>query len=157
MKIKLNHFRDMAKENQSDAKSNRIALHGALEYLREGDKLIITKIDRLARSVKELHNVASQLEDNGIGLVFLEQIDFSTPSGKLMFTMLGEIVEFERELMIERTAEGQRKHMGRPGQPRKNLEHALDLFGNREENKISVNVKMTGVPSSTIYANAKDR
>lgn len=58
----------------------------------EGDKLIVTKIDRFARSVKNLHNVASQLEDNGIGLVFLkEQIDFSTPSGKLMFTMLGEI------------------------------------------------------------------
>ncbi len=59
MKIKLNYFRDMAKENQSEAKSNRIALYGALEYLREGDKLIITKIDRLARSVKNLHNVAS--------------------------------------------------------------------------------------------------
>ncbi|MGE8019069.1 recombinase family protein [Peribacillus frigoritolerans] len=51
--------------------------------MREGDKLIITKIDRFARSVKNLHNVASQLEDNGIGLIFLkEQIDFSTPSGK---------------------------------------------------------------------------
>ncbi|MEY8757397.1 recombinase family protein [Peribacillus frigoritolerans] len=53
MKIKLNYFRDMAKENQSEAKSNRIALYGALEYLREGEKLIITKIDRLARSVKD--------------------------------------------------------------------------------------------------------
>ncbi|KOR78782.1 resolvase [Bacillus sp. FJAT-21352] len=156
----------LLKEIQSGAKSIRIALHGALEYLREGDKLIVTKIDRLARSVKDLHNDASQLEDRGIGLVFLkEQIDFSTPSGKLMFTMLGEIVEFERELMNERTAEGrarskkQGKHMGRPGQPRKNLECALDLFGNREENKISVNdiVKMTVVPRSTIYANAKDR
>jgi AcrR family transcriptional regulator len=49
--------------------------------------------------------------------------------------------------------------MGRPGQPRKNLERVLDLFVNREENKISVNdiVKMTGVPRSPIYANAKDR
>lgn len=49
--------------------------------------------------------------------------------------------------------------MGRPGQPRKNLERALDLFGNREKNKISVNdiVKKTVFPSSTIYANAKDR
>lgn len=49
--------------------------------------------------------------------------------------------------------------MGRPGQPRKNLERVLYLFVNREENKISVNdiVKMTGVPRGTIYANAKDR
>ena len=58
---------------QSGAKSNRIALHGALEYLREGDKLIVTKIDRFARSVKDLHNVASQLEDRGIGLVFFKK------------------------------------------------------------------------------------
>ncbi|MEE3952216.1 recombinase family protein [Peribacillus frigoritolerans] len=64
-----------------------------------------------------------------MGLGFLkEQIDFSTPSRKLMFTMLGEIVEFERELMNERTAEGKArvkkkwKNMGRPGQPRKYLE-----------------------------------
>lgn len=76
-----------------------------------------------------------------------------------MFTMLGEIFGFKRELMNERTAEEQGKHMGRPGKPRKNLERALDLFGNREENKISVNdiVKKTVVPRSTIYANAKDR
>ncbi|PEF39981.1 hypothetical protein CON84_07295 [Bacillus sp. AFS094228] len=84
MKIKLNHFRDMAKENQSEAKSNRIALYGALEYLREGDKLIITKIDRLARSVKNLHNVASQLEDNGIGLVFLKEQSRVVPSMQML-------------------------------------------------------------------------
>jgi len=148
-------------EKQSGSKSNREALQQALEYMREGDKLIVTKIDRLARSVKDLHNIASQLEDRGIGLVFLkEQIDFSTPSGKLMFTMLGAIGEFERDLINERTAEGrqrakkQGKHMGRPGQPSKNLERALELFANREESGISVNdiVKMTGVPRSTIYA-----
>lgn len=149
-------------EKQSGAKSNRKALREALEYLREGDKLIVTKIDRLARSVKDLHNIASELEDKGIGLVFLkEQIDFSTPSGKLMFTLLGAIGEFERDLISERTSEGrerakkQGKHMGRPGQPVRNLERALELFANRETNGMSVNdiVKMTGVPRSTIYAN----
>ncbi|WP_226582589.1 recombinase family protein [Halobacillus litoralis] len=151
-------------EKVSGAKGNRKALHEVLDYLREGDKLIVTKIDRLARSVKDLHNIASQVEEKGIGLVFLkEQIDFSTPSGKLMFTMLGAIGEFERDLINERTAEGrerakkQGKHMGRPGQPKKNIERALELFANREENRISVNdiVKMTGVPRSTIYANVK--
>ncbi|MFD9626651.1 recombinase family protein [Peribacillus muralis] len=149
------------KEKQSGAKSNRKALHEAIEYLREGDKLIVTKIDRLARSVKDLHNVASQLEDRGIGLVFLkEQIDFSTPSGKLMFTMLGAIGEFERDLINERTADGrarankQGKHMGRPSQPSKNVERALDLFAQRETNGMSLNdiVMLTGVPRSTIYA-----
>ena len=61
----------MLKEKQSGSKSNRIAFHGAFDYFREGDKLIVTKIDRLARSVKDLHTVASQLEDRGIGLDFL--------------------------------------------------------------------------------------
>lgn len=148
-------------EKQSGAKSNRKALQEALEYMREGDKLIVSKIDRLARSVKDLHNVASQLEDRGIGLIFLkEQIDFSTPSGKLMFTLLGAIGEFERDLINERTGEGrarakkQGKHMGRPSQPSKNVERALDLFAQRETNGMSVNdiVALTGVPRSTIYA-----
>jgi DNA invertase Pin-like site-specific DNA recombinase len=152
------------KEKQSGAKLNRKALHEALEYLREGDKLIVTKIDRLARSVKDLHNVASKLETKGIGLVFLnEQIDFTTSSGKLMFTLLGAIGEFERDLINERTTEGrerakkQGKHMGRPGQPRKNVERALKLYSNREENGMSVNdiAIITGVPRSTIYANVK--
>ncbi|WP_282155903.1 recombinase family protein [Cytobacillus gottheilii] len=154
------------KEKVSGAKGNRKALHEVLDYLREGDKLIVTKIDRLARSVKDLHNIASLLEERGIGLVFLkEQIDFSTPSGKLMFTMLGAIGDFERDLINERTAEGrerakkQGKHMGRPAQPNKNIERAMDLFDNRVDNKISVNdiVKLTGVPRSTIYAEVKKR
>lgn len=72
------------KEKQSEAKSNRTALYGALEYLREGDKLIITKIDRLARSVKNLHNVASQLEDNGIGLVSLKEQSRVVPSMQML-------------------------------------------------------------------------
>jgi DNA invertase Pin-like site-specific DNA recombinase len=132
-----------------------------LEYLREGDKLIVTKIDRLARSVKDLHNIASELEERGIGLVFLkEQIDFSTPAGKLMFSMLGAIGEFEKDLINERTSEGrerakkQGKHMGRKGQPNQNVERALELVRNREVNGMSVNdiSKMTSVPRSTIYA-----
>ncbi|MED4403716.1 recombinase family protein [Metabacillus fastidiosus] len=151
-------------EKQSGAKSDRQALHEALEYLREGDKLIVTKIDRLARSVKDLHNIASDLSEKGIGLVFLkEQIDFSTAAGKLMFTMLGAIGEFERDLINERTSEGrerakkQGKHMGRPSQDKKKLQQALKLCSERETNGLSVNdiAKTTGVPRSTIYAELK--
>ncbi|HEF1869559.1 TPA: recombinase family protein, partial [Bacillus cereus] len=100
-----------------------------------------------------------------ISVVFIkEQIDFSTPSGKLMFTMLGAIAEFERDLINERTAEGraraieQGKHMGRKGQDEKQIKQAMNLFFHRDENGLSVNdiSKMTHVPRSTIYAKAKE-
>ncbi|WP_096200743.1 recombinase family protein [Bacillus sp. FJAT-45350] len=151
-------------EKQSGAISDRKALQDALNYLREGDKLIVTKIDRLARSVKDLHNIASDLSNRGVALVFLkEQIDFSTSAGKLMFTMLGAIGEFERDLIKERTKEGrerakkQGKHMGRPSQPKQNVKRAIELFSERKTNGMSVNdiAKLTGVPRSTVYAEAK--
>ncbi|WP_182103195.1 recombinase family protein [Niallia taxi] len=152
-------------EKQSGAKKeNRKALSEAIEYLRKGDKLVVTKIDRLARSVRDLQNIANELDEKGIGLVFLkENIDFSTPAGKLMFTMLGAIAEFERDLINERTSEGrerakkQGKHMGRPAMPEKDIKRALQLYNERETNGMSVNdiIQLTGIPKSTIYAELK--
>lgn len=152
-------------EKQSGAKKdNRKALSEAMDYLREGDKLVVTKIDRLARSVRDLQNIANELDEKGIGLVFLkENIDFSTAAGKLMFTMLGAIAEFERDLINERTSEGrerakkQGKHMGRPAQAAKDINRAIQLYNERETNGMSVNdiKQLTGVPRSTIYAEIK--
>lgn len=152
-------------EKQSGAKSDREELQKALEYLRPGDKLIVYKIDRLARSTFDLHKIVRELSDRDISIVFIkEQIDFSTPAGKLMFTMLGAIAEFERDLINERTAEGraraieQGKHMGRKGKDEKQIKQAVNLFLNRDENGLSVNdiVKMTSVPRSTIYLKVKE-
>jgi DNA invertase Pin-like site-specific DNA recombinase len=152
-------------EKQSGAKSDREELIKALDYLREGDKLVVYKIDRLARSTFDLQKIAKDLEERGIALVFIkEQIDFSTPSGKLMFTMLGAIAEFERDLIKDRTTEGrerakaQGKHMGRKGKDEKDVKKALKLYGERESNGLSVNdiANMTGVPRSTIYAKVKE-
>lgn len=152
-------------EKQSGAKSDREELAKALEYLRKGDKLVVYKIDRLARSTFDLHKIAKDLEKRGIALVFIkEQIDFSTPSGKFMFTMLGAVAEFERDIINERTAEGRERakakgtHMGRKGKDEKDVKKALKLYDERESNGLSVNeiVKMTGVPRSTLYAKAKE-
>jgi DNA invertase Pin-like site-specific DNA recombinase len=97
-------------EKQSGAKSDREELAKALDYLREGDKLVVFKLDRLARSTFDLHKIAKELQSRGISLVFIkEQIDFSTPAGKLLFTMLGAFAEFERDLIAERTAEGRER------------------------------------------------
>jgi DNA invertase Pin-like site-specific DNA recombinase len=152
-------------EKQSGAKSDREELAKALDYLREGDTLVVYKLDRLARSTFDLHKIARELTEKGIGLVFIkEQIDFTTPAGKLMFTMLGAIAEFERDLIKDRTAEGrerakaQGKHMGRKGRSVTDVQKALKLYDERESNGLSVNdiVKMTGVPRSTIYAKIKE-
>lgn len=82
----------------------------ALAYLREGDTLIVTKLDRLARSVAHLMDILGQLEAKGVALRILAMgIDTSTPTGKLMLTILGGVAEFEREIMLERQREGIQK------------------------------------------------
>jgi DNA invertase Pin-like site-specific DNA recombinase len=82
-------------------------LEAALDYAREGDALVVTKLDRLARSVAHLVSLGERLDAKGVSLKVLEQaIDTSTPTGRLMFNMLGAIAQFERELMLERQREG---------------------------------------------------
>jgi len=87
--------------------AQRAELDAALEYAREGDALVVTKLDRLARSVAHLVAIGEKLDAKGVSLKVLEQaIDTSTPTGRLMFNMLGAIAQFERELMLERQREG---------------------------------------------------
>jgi len=94
-------------EKYSGAKSDRAELQAALGYVREGDALIVTKLDRLARSAVDLGKIAAQLQEKGVDLVVLDQdINTTTPTGKLMFTMIGAFAEFERDLIKERCKEG---------------------------------------------------
>lgn len=102
---------------------NRAQLNAALDYVREGDALIVTKLDRLARSAVDLGKIAEQLQQKGVDLVVLDQdINTTTPTGKLMFTMIGAFAEFERDLINERCREGitKAKERGvRFGRPKK--------------------------------------
>lgn len=94
-------------EKYSGVTAQRKSLQSALEYVRDGDSLIVTKLDRLARSVVDLGNIAKTLESKGVDLIVLDQqIDTSTPTGKLMFNMIGAFAEFERDLIRERCQEG---------------------------------------------------
>lgn len=87
--------------------TNREQLVSALEFVREGDTLVITKLDRLARSVAHLLGIMEALKAKGAHLRILNMgIDTATPTGKLMLTVLGGIAEFEREIMLERQREG---------------------------------------------------
>lgn len=75
--------------------------------VRRGDKLVVTRLDRLARSLRDLQNIAHKLKEKEVDLVVTEQaIDTSTPEGRLFFNMLGSIAEFETELRKARQREG---------------------------------------------------
>ena len=95
-------------EKQTATSTNgRYELKRCLDYVREGDTLVITKLDRLARSTFDLTNIAKQLEDKNVDLVVIEQaIDTSTATGQLLFGMLGVIAEFETEIRKERQLAG---------------------------------------------------
>lgn len=87
--------------------ANREQLALALDFIREGDTLVVTKLDRLARSVAHLLTVMDTIKARGASLRILNMgIDTATPTGKLMLTVLGGIAEFEREIMLERQREG---------------------------------------------------
>lgn len=94
-------------EELSAVATKRPELDRALDYVREGDTMIVTKPDRLARSTADLLSLAQRLEAKGVTLRILSMdVDTSTPTGRLMLTMLGGIAAFERDLMLERQREG---------------------------------------------------
>jgi DNA invertase Pin-like site-specific DNA recombinase len=94
-------------EKASGKNTDRPELQRCLEYLRSGDTLVILKLDRLGRSIRDLIDISIKLEQRGITLQSItEGLDGSTPGGKLMFHMFAALAEFERDLIRERTNKG---------------------------------------------------
>lgn len=94
-------------QEQVSSVGDRLQLRACLDYLRDGDTLIVTKLDRLARDTRHLLEMVQTLTAKGVTLRILSMnVDTSTATGKLMLTMLGGIAEFEREMMLERQREG---------------------------------------------------
>lgn len=94
-------------EKASGAKRERPELTAAVAYMRDGDTLVVWKLDRLARSMKQLIETVEGLEARGIGFRSLtEAIDTTTPGGKLVFHIFGALAEFERSIIRERTRAG---------------------------------------------------
>jgi len=97
-------FQEKRSGKQTD---NRPELLKALDYVREGDSLVISRLDRMARSVLDLAKIAERLKEKGVALKVLDQsIDTSTSEGKLMFHMLGAFAEFENDIRRERQQDG---------------------------------------------------
>jgi DNA invertase Pin-like site-specific DNA recombinase len=102
-------------EKQSGAKTDRAALTKALAALRAGDVLVVTRLDRLARSTRDLLNVLAAVAERGAGFRSLGDpwADTTTPHGRLMLTVFGGLAEFERSLIMTRTGEGRARTMAR--------------------------------------------
>jgi DNA invertase Pin-like site-specific DNA recombinase len=112
----------------------RTQLEAALEFCREGDTLVVTKLDRLARSVTHLGRLLEHLTDKGIALRILSMgVDTGTPTGKLMLNVMASVAQFEREMMLERQregiakAKGEGKYKGRKPTARARAEEVLAL------------------------------
>ena len=94
-------------ETASGARRDRPQLSAALDYMRRGDTLVVWRLDRLARSTRQLIETVEDLDERGVGFRSLtETIDTTSPSGRLVFQIFGAIAEFERALIRERTRAG---------------------------------------------------
>lgn len=94
-------------EHGSAVDSQRQQLRSALDFVRDGDVFVVTKLDRLARSVADLMSMVERLTAKGVQLRILAMnLDTATPTGKLMLGVLGSVAQFEREMMLERQREG---------------------------------------------------
>ena len=145
-------------ETASGARTERIQLKEALDYIRSGDTLVVWRLDRLGRSLRHLIEVINSLEERGIGFRSVQEgFDTSTNGGKLIFHMFGALAEFERNLIRERTMAGlaAARARGRKGgrRPKLNPDQvtmAKTLMADRNNNPNEI-AKMLGISRSTLY------
>ncbi|WP_028777943.1 recombinase family protein [Shimazuella kribbensis] len=159
------------KEKISDKTiAGRNGFKSLLERVQQGDTIVVTKLDRFARSTKDALETIEYLNDKGVGLVILNfggmNVDTTTPTGKMMITMFSAVAEFELGINKERQREGIAKakergiYKGRPKRytdKHEGLTHAMELYKNRDENKYTVKqiAKITHVSEATIYREAR--
>ncbi len=144
-------------EKRSGSTSDRPEFQACINYLREGDTLIISRLDRLARSVAHLAKLANRFQNERIDLLVLDQnIDTSTSTGRLMFNMLASIAEFENDLRTERQTEGiakARENGVRFGRPPKLTDDKKQAIYSRRQAGASIGqlVKEFKLGEATIY------
>lgn len=148
-----------AEKRSGTTTDGRAELERALDYVRQGDIFVVTRIDRLARSVTDLHRIVDRLRAKGVGFRALQSgdLDTTTSSGKLFLTILGGFAEFEAQIRRERQQEGIEKakaagrYRGRPATVDKAAIRALHAEGV----KPAIIAKRLKVGVSTVYAALK--
>ncbi|MED4265960.1 recombinase family protein [Priestia megaterium] len=147
-------------------KEDREQFNILLEKVEKGDTIVVTKLDRFARSTKDALSTIEYLNNKGVFLIVLnmggDKIDTGTAIGKLMITVLSGIAEFEADMIKERQLEGIEEakkrgvYKGRPAkytEKHRGLQHALELFHNRDSNKLTVKAieEITKISRATLY------
>lgn len=153
------------KEKITGTKRERPQLDALIDYIREGDEVFVTKIDRLARSIADLSDIVKAINRKGASITFIDNnMTFKSDSNdamqSLLFNVLGSFAQFERDLIVARTTEGRErakaagKHMGRKvSHSDEAIAEAIEMYDNREEEGYSIAdiEKATGLKRSSLY------
>lgn len=143
-------------EHFTGTKTDRPQFRELLEALQESDTLVVTKLDRFARSASDAMKIVKELFERGVKVHILNMgIVENTPTGRLIFNIMASFAEFERDMIVERTQEGKAIAKQNPdfreGRPnkysKKQLEHALKLKENHSYKQVE---ELTGISKSTL-------
>ena len=144
-------------EKMTGTKRNRPELEKLLDRITEGDVVVIESLSRLGRSTKDLIELTELFQSKGVHLVSLkEKIDTSTSTGKLLFTLMSAIAQFERDVIADRTREGlsaaraRGRLGGRPKVNQDSIKKAVKLY-HTKQHSIKEIEELTGVKKSTLY------
>ncbi|KGX85219.1 recombinase family protein [Pontibacillus litoralis] len=151
------------KEKITGRKEDRTEFGKCMDYLRNGDTLVIYKLDRLGRTTKQLVNLAASLREKGIELASVQDgIDTSTAQGRFFFHIMSAFAEMEVELTRERTRAGlaaaraRGRKGGRPRMSQEKLEKAIKLY-NAKTHTLKEITEITGVSKSKLYQYLKQK
>ena len=146
-------------EKMSGTKKNRPELTKLLDRITEGDTVVVESLSRLGRSTKDLIELTETFQSKGVNLVSLkEAIDTNSPTGKLLFTLMSAIAQFERDVIADRTREGLKSARargrtgGRPRADPEQVKKAVKLY-KTEQYSIKEIEELTGIKKSTLYRN----
>jgi DNA invertase Pin-like site-specific DNA recombinase len=144
-------------EKITGTKASRPELDKVREIVRQGDTLVIESLSRLGRSTKDLLALLDEFQNKGVQVISLkESVDTTTPTGKLLTTVLSAISQFERDVIVQRTGEGLQaarargRKGGRPKANPKAVEKAVKLYKS-QTHSIKEIVVLTGISQATLY------
>ena len=159
--LKIAGMKKIFQEKASGVRQDRPQLAAMIEYCREGDTVVVCKLDRIARSTKHLLEIVENLEKKQVSFKVLNiNLDTSTPTGKLMLSMLAAIGQFEREMMLERQREGIKlakmkgKYAGRKPTARALSGKVMELLATGKTKQATADELEIGVAS--VYRIAKE-
>lgn len=154
--LKAEGCEEIYSEKFTGTKADRPQFQALLQALEAGDTLVVTKLDRFARSTSEALTIVKELFDRGVKVHVLNMgLIENTPTGRLIFTIMSGFAEFERDLIVERTQEGKaiarQRDDFREGRPNKysraQIQHALGLLAGHSYKQVE---EMTGISKSTL-------